>query len=484
MILVRRKDDISVLPMAEATRLALERMGIFTVGALFDADGDWFAPLGQARRLVEQMARGDEELGLLEWGVALPGRRGTLWWSLADGLLSVYGAGLMGDYTPDSPAPWAPFAAEIRRVEIGEAVENVGSMAFAGCMALKKATLSAQVRRLGAESFRGCISLEEVESGRELRHWRLAGEDQTAVGTNAFAGTPWQQRDGERFRVHGGVLVEYLGDESRVRIPEGVREIAPMAFEGKPLEAIELPKSLERIGTCAFRGTKLREVTLPKGLETVEEWAFSHIPTLERVIIHNKRMTAHRSSFAGTPVAGQSVPRDGRWPSLLALNEIREPGITAARRLAVGDNPEQRVGVPNFVTRSAWRRRLKNGEMLLRIIPDEQQRYVQFVDAFYIHPCYGLSRLRTEPCWGRTGCVEPWRDEEYRFDALETERVNLAGLRKPGKIRWYTMPYSRYSEYDKPLVLLEQWLRVHPEYEIRTLDQCLEEWWPGPRDAA
>ncbi len=484
MILVRCKDDLSVLPMAKATCQALRQMGFDTVGALFDASEKQLAPHGQARRLVEQMAAGDRELGLLEWGVALAGRRGKLWWSLEEGVLRVYGAGRMGDYTAEAPPPWAPWRQEIRRVEILEDVENVGARAFVGCEALEKVTLSARVRRVGAESFRGCISLTQVESGRELAFWRLAGEGQTAVGTDAFAGTPWQDGEAITFRIHDGVLVEYRGQDSRVQIPEGVREIAPMVFEGKPLEAAVLPKTLERIGTCAFRGTKLQEVTLPKSVKSLGEWAFSDIPTLRRVVIRNGTMAAHAGAFDGTPVAGRGAARNGRWPSLLGLQAVEEPGIEGIRRLTVAEHPGASIGVPSFSTRPAVRKHLKNGNMLLRIIPDDDAKQIRFVDAIYIHPYYGLSLFRTEPCWGRTGGVEPWRDEEYRFDSLETERMNLTGLRKPGKIRWYTVPYRRYSEFDTPLVLLEQWLRSNPQFDLPTVDQRLADWGPGPVDAA
>ena len=485
MMFVRSRDELAVLPMGGRTRWALQQLGIDTVGALFDAPEEVLEEHGQARRLVRQMAEGDGEIGLLEWGMTLPGKRGSLYWTMDDeGCLTVYGSGKMKDYTPDAPAPWEPLRDQIRSLRIEEAVENVGAMAFAGCCALRSVVLSDSVCRIGANAFRDCTALERVESPRELANWRTAAAGQIAVGKDAFAGTPWYAREEETFRIRCGVLVEYLGDETRVEIPDGVRRIAPMVFEGKAVAEVILPRSLESIGACAFRGTKLREVSLPKGLARVEEWAFSDIPTLERVIIHNKRMTAHRSSFTGTPVAGQSVPRDGRWPSLLALNSEQEAGITCARKLSAGPAPGRRIGVPTMVTRNAWRERLKQGEMLLRIIPDGDDRYVKHVQAFYLHPYYGFMSILVEPCWGRSGCVEPWRDEEIDMVPLSEERVDLTGLRRPGKTRWYTMPYTRFSEYDKPLVLLEQWLRVHPEYEIRTLNQCLEGWWPGPCDAA
>lgn len=116
--------------------------------------------------------------------------------------------------------------------------------------------------------------------------------------------------------------------------------------------------------------------------------------------------------------------------------------------------------------------------MLLRIIPEENR--VRFVDAIYIHPYYGLSRFRTEPCRSEAGFVEPWRDEEDRYDSLQTERFDLTGIRKPGRVWWYTVPYQRYAEFDTPLTLLECWLKNHPEYSIPTAEECFNGWWPGP----
>lgn len=484
MKLVRSSDPLSLLPMAASTRAFLQDQGIRTAGELLDAPAEVLAQSGQARRLARQLGRGDRELGLLEWGVELPVRWGRLLWSLSEGLLTLWGSGAMTDFTREKCAPWAPWAREIREVRVEEAVENVGARAFAGCAALERVSLCESVRRIGAEAFRDCAALGAVETPRTMESWRMAEEGQLALGEGAFTGAAFRPDLPGGLRIRSGVLVEYRGEGGPVEIPEGVERIGTAAFENRPVTAVTLPRSLKHIGTCAFRGTALAELILPKGLETVGEWAFAEIPTLRRVVIRSRRLEAAEGAFTGTPVAGRARAGKKGWPKLLSMQLVQEPGMEPFRRLTVGEQPGASLGTSGFATRPAVRKLLKEGNMLLRIIPAQEENRVKYVDVIYIHPYYGLSRFRTEPCRSEEGYVEPWRDEETRYDSLKTEGFDLTGIRVPGRVQWYTVPYKRYAEFDTPLNLLECWLKSHPEYSIPTAQERFEGWWPGPKDAA
>lgn len=483
MVLVRRMDDVSALPLGQSSLQWLRRLGINTVGALFDAPQTVLAEHGQARRLVSQMAAGNAELGLLEWGVELCARRGKLYWSLTeDGVLTVYGAGRMMDYTPQFRPPWDAFASEIRQVRLEEQVENVGAQAFAGCKALERVALSEAVRRIGAGAFRDCTALDAVECSAQIRNWRADG-DGISAGMGAFANTPWQAGRWGDFCICGDVLAEYYGAETNVKIPEGVRRIAPMVFEGMPLETVTLPKTLERIDACAFRGTKLREVKLPKGVTALADWAFADIPTLERVVIGRNGMEVAETAFANTPVSRCAHPLRGRWKSLYALNPVEEPGINSAKALRYGPCPGRKIGVPSFSTRSDFLKRLNSGEMVVQIHRDFEQRMVDWVRAYYLHPYVGWMAITVYPCKHENGMVDVWRDVEDYLSKEDLQRCSLEGMRRPGKSLWYTMPYRRFSEYDKPFVLLDDWLEANPEYTVKSLESCYETDWSRLCDA-
>lgn len=82
------------------------------------------------------------------------------------------------------------------------------------------------------------------------------------------------------------VLVEYVGKDEKVFIPEGVREIGINAFwNNQYLKQVVLPDSLERIHAGAFAGTNLEQLVLPRRLQVLGRRAFEGCDLLEYVRI-------------------------------------------------------------------------------------------------------------------------------------------------------------------------------------------------------
>lgn len=474
MLIVSRKDDLTALPMGEKTRQQLERFGIHSVGELFDAPEEVLASVGQARRLVKSMAEGKDELGLLEWGMELPAKKGKLYWSLEGTRLTIYGNGRMMDYTEARRPPWEPYAQKIRRIDLDEGVENVGARAFEGLTKVDCIRLW-DIDRIGFRAFADCTALTEVHSLRELCHWRAADGDGVRVGQAAFDNTPWVRCVSDEFFIEDGlVLKEYFEDAETVVIPEGVVEIAPMVFEGKRLKKVVLPKSLKRIGTCAFRGTGLQELVLPKSLEEIDAWAFADNPELKRVVVGNSRMYAEPSAFRGTPVEQDARPKGRFWQSVYGLNQSREEGLEGFWRLGPGVAPERRMGTPRFSTRQAYLARLRQGDMLLKLTLDRQQKRVKSVQAIAM-PAWAAERIVTwYPCEDRQGRLGLWREDTAWFDRETVQRLDLTGLRQPGDNLWYAAQYRLAAEDSAPAELLKQWLRQHPDYRVDTWEECTE----------
>ena len=68
----------------------------------------------------------------------------NLTWTLDDaGTLTISGEGYMYSYTDTEPAPWASYAADIKKVVIGDDILSVGAYAFAGCTALESVVFTA-----------------------------------------------------------------------------------------------------------------------------------------------------------------------------------------------------------------------------------------------------------------------------------------------------------------------------------------------------
>lgn len=71
-----------------------------------------------------------------------------------------------------------------------------------------------------------------------------------------------------RFLIKNGVLMQYLGHEEEVTIPDTCTSIGVRAFKDQTqLRRVVVPKSVKDIGESAFEGcTALEQIKLTKGL--------------------------------------------------------------------------------------------------------------------------------------------------------------------------------------------------------------------------
>ena len=109
-------------------------------------------------------------------------------------------------------------------VTIPENVTVIGDSAFAGNTTLRTVNISRYVDTLGDSAFAGCANLANV-------NFATFG-DITTLGTGIFTGTAYRNDfEGDFFTI-GTTLVEYLGEDSAVNIPNTVTSIAADCFKG------------------------------------------------------------------------------------------------------------------------------------------------------------------------------------------------------------------------------------------------------------
>ena len=70
------------------------------------------------------------------------------------------------------------------------------------------------------------------------------------------------------------ILTRYAGHKSRVKIPEGVTDLADESFADARITQVDLPSTIKTIGRKAFYCSAVRKVHLPRSVETVRERAF------------------------------------------------------------------------------------------------------------------------------------------------------------------------------------------------------------------
>ena len=79
----------------------------------------------------------------------------------------------------------------------------------------------------------------------------------------------------EDFIIENNVLVEYVGTDEKVVVPEGITKIGKRAFDYTEAKIIELPKSLKIIDELAFNSTTITKVIFNEGVTTIKKQAFT-----------------------------------------------------------------------------------------------------------------------------------------------------------------------------------------------------------------
>lgn len=89
------------------------------------------------------------------------------------------------------------------------------------------------------------------------------------------------------FECENGSLINYLGRETVVTVPEGIHTIGENAFKGRTkIEKVVLPETVKHIKNNAFKGCKLlTEINFPSSLEYIGDYAFHRCHSLKTAII-------------------------------------------------------------------------------------------------------------------------------------------------------------------------------------------------------
>lgn len=92
--------------------------------------------------------------------------------------------------------------------------------------------------------------------------------------------------DKNGFLIRNNIVIQYVGDDKDVVIPDGVTEIFAKAFSGAKFRSIVFPESLHTIGKLAFSGCKeLASVSIPPTVKLIRMGAFDFCTALESVTL-------------------------------------------------------------------------------------------------------------------------------------------------------------------------------------------------------
>lgn len=159
----------------------------------------------------------------------------------------------------------APYAFQdnttVISVKIPSSVKSIGVAAFRGCTSLTSVMFSSGLTEISDYAFLECSKLTTLKVPSTV----------TSVGVSAFGSTAWVSAQKTSFLTVGdGVLLKYLGSESTVTIPDGIKYISNAFYYKSRVTNIILPSGVSVIGTYAFcKSPELRSITMPETIAAI-----------------------------------------------------------------------------------------------------------------------------------------------------------------------------------------------------------------------
>lgn len=197
----------------------------------------------------------------------------------------------------------------IEEIILPNSIKQIGTQAFSSCDSLVSITIPDGVTSIGSEAFSSCRSLVSITLGsrvREIRDYAFyfspkiteivnKSSLELEIGSSEFGGIALNAKniitDETDSKLHtvddkyilyeddnDVTLVQYIGNETNVSIPNNVTIIGNHSFNkfsGSNLESVIIPEGVKKIESSAFYFcSNLKEVTIPETLEEIESSAF------------------------------------------------------------------------------------------------------------------------------------------------------------------------------------------------------------------
>lgn len=197
---------------------------------------------------------------------------------------------------------FAFYCCNIEHVTIPDSVISIGDYAFADCP-LQNFVISKSIIHIGKNPFDNC------GVGEETLPWE-PNEKRPSLNILSYS---------ERFSALNDMLIDrtqhrlitYFGNDSIIRIPEGITYIGDSAFSWcLSIKQIIIPDTVTSIGIEAFGGCEnLCHINLPTGISTIEEGTFDCCFNLQQITIPNTVKSIGQGAFASCPITQINLPK-------------------------------------------------------------------------------------------------------------------------------------------------------------------------------
>ena len=206
------------------------------------------------------------------------------------------------------------YCSNLTSVTFGEnsQLTSIGSSAFSNCYSLTSIVIPASVTSIGSSAFSICYRLVEVINKSNHITVTKGSSDNGYLGYYALSVSNREDNyvsklstDANGFVIYTEgeekILVNYLGSETDITIPNGITKINNSAFYNcYSLTSIEIPNSVISIGSSAFYNcTSLESIEIPASVISIGDCAFYNCRTLTIIEIPASVTSIGYQAFSG-----------------------------------------------------------------------------------------------------------------------------------------------------------------------------------------
>ena len=200
------------------------------------------------------------------------------------------------------------YCRKLTNIIIPDSVTTIDSWAFRYCTSLTSIVIPDSVTTIGSYAFEYCYKLVEVYNKSNLTI--TAGSTSNGyvgyyalnVYTEEGGSKLTTDEDGYIIYTDGSdkILVGYVGEQTDLIIPDGIKEIYKYAFYSCfRLTSIVIPDSVTTIGESAFAGcTGLTSITIPDSVTSIGKNAFYNCTGLTSITIPDSVTTIGSYAFS------------------------------------------------------------------------------------------------------------------------------------------------------------------------------------------
>ena len=192
----------------------------------------------------------------------------NLFWTLADGVLNIFGVGNMYSYSSYSNFPWYNQRSSITSVQVQEGVTSISAEAFHNYNAITSVLLTNTLTTISDYAFYNCYSLTSISFPENL----------TTISNYAF------------YNCDGLTSISF---------PENLTTISNYAFyDCDGLTSISFPENLTTISDYAFYNCDgLTSISFPENLTTISNYAFYDCDGLTSISFPENLTTISKHAF-------------------------------------------------------------------------------------------------------------------------------------------------------------------------------------------